>query len=146
MIETHIFFNPLFTTKDGKSLNLNKYCKERGIFKFEQLIEEKRKYLAQLPFDKTLTKVLDNISINTQVRKEDVLVTVNGDKIKLNDVTQKILYEETLLRINSQDHHSQAKLVSKLRSPITWEAGRINGELRQVESYRKMESYDEMTS
>ena len=72
--------------------------------------------MAQLPFDKILTNVLDKIIVNSQVRKENVLINLKGEEIKWNDITQKIFYEEALLRINSQ-----VKLVNKLRSPIDWE-------------------------
>ena len=119
--EEHIFFNPLLTTTNGKTINSNPYCKKHEIYKYEQLIEEKRKDLASLPFDKTLTKLLDKILILTHARKNDVFIAVNGEESDLAQTTQKLLYEQTLLRVNNYDHHSQAKIFHKLQSVIIWE-------------------------
>ena len=116
----HIFFNPMFTTENGKSLNLVKYCKENDIYRYEQLVEEKRKELAPLPFDKKLTALLDKILVSTQVRKEDILVTMEREEIKFKEITQKLLYEETLLQINSKDHHSAGKWIFKLTAYVNW--------------------------
>ena len=119
--DEHIFFNPLFTTQDGKTLKLRKYCNERNIFRYDQLIEEKRKELAHLPFDKVQTNLLDKILVSTLTHKEDILITSKEKKIKLKDITQKLLDEETLLKVNSHDHHSQAKLIRKLNTVINWD-------------------------
>lgn len=115
----HLFYNPLFTTKNGKSLVLTNYCKKRGIYKYEQLIDEKRKEMAKLPYDKILTNLLDRILIDTTVRKDDILVKQNEEEVKMPNVTQKIIYEETLLKID-RDHHSQVKWVDELDVFINW--------------------------
>ena len=118
----HIFYNPLFLTKNGKTLTPTKFCEKNRIYQYSQLIEEKRKEMAKLPFNKPLIQILDKIRVNTVVRKEDIIVTHNGQEIKLAQITQKILYEETLLSI-ARDHHSQAKWVQKLDASnihITW--------------------------
>jgi len=115
----HIFYNPLFTTANGKVLTLTKFCEKNNIYQYEQLIEEKRKEMAKLPYNKVLTKLLDKILVNTSVRKEDILTTGDGDEIKLSQVTQKILYEDTLLKVE-RDHHSQAKWVQKFNNSIIW--------------------------
>ena len=116
----HIFFNPLFTTKNGNILNMDTYCENKKIFRYDQLIEEKRKQLARDPHDKVLVKLLDKIVVDTQVRKENILVSSNGEEIKFKEITQKVLYEETLLKKCSQDHHSAAKWVRKLNTVILW--------------------------
>ena len=36
----HIFYNPLFLSKSGKTLKLTKFCEERKIFTFDQLLEQ----------------------------------------------------------------------------------------------------------
>ena len=64
--------------------------------------------------------MLSKILVNTDVRKEDVLITSNGKEIKFAQVTQKQLYEEALVRI-SGDHFSQVKWVEKLNTSIVWE-------------------------
>ena len=119
--DEHIFFNPLLKTKRNKIITSNSQCEKNKIFKYEQLIEEKRKQLASVPFDETITKFLDNIVVSTQVRKNDVFVAANGEESDLAQTTQKILYEQTLLRVNSYDHHSQSKIFNKLNSVIIWE-------------------------
>ena len=40
-------------------------------------------------------------------------------KFQFEKVTQKLLYEE-LLKVNYRDHHSSAKWVEKLQTPIDW--------------------------
>ena len=116
----HIFYNPLFTQKNGKLLTLTKYCERNNIYKLEQLLEEKVKESRQLPFDKVLTNMLSKILLDTCVRKEDILITANGEEIKFTQLTQKNLYEETLLVIG-RDHHSQVKWVVKLNTSVIWD-------------------------
>ena len=115
----HIFYNPLFKTENGKTLKLTEYCKVNNIYNYEQLVEEKRKQLDNIPFHKNLTCILDKILVDTSVRKEDILVNKKGEEIKLNLVTQKMLYEDALLSIQ-RDHHSQTKWLSKLINHIEW--------------------------
>ena len=110
----------MFTTENGRTLTLRKYCDENKIYKYKQLVEEKRKEMGKFPFNKILTNVLDKIRVNTQARKEDILVTQKGEEIKLTQITQKLLYEEILLK-TERDHHSQAKWVMKLKVSIAWE-------------------------
>ena len=116
----HIFYNPLSTKQNGKTLTLRKHCEEKHIYRYEQLVEEKRKQMDNLPFDKTLTNILDKICVSTQARKNDILVNHKGEEIKFAQITQKLLYEETLFKIQT-DHHSQAKWVRKLNDSIQWE-------------------------
>ena len=113
-------YNPLLTRENGKTLNLTKYCEENNIQKLEQLLDEKVKESRKLPFDKVLTNMLSKILLNTSVRKEDILTTTDGKEIKFTQITQKHLYEETLLSIG-RDHHSQVKWVEKLNTSINWE-------------------------
>ena len=47
------------------------------------------------------------------------MVTVQGN-IKFKDVTQKLLYAE-ILKLKYKDHHSSAKWVIKLQTPVEWE-------------------------
>ena len=116
----HIFYNPLFTNENGKPLTLTKYCEKKNIYNLEQLLDEKVKESRHFPFDKVLTNMLSKIKINTSVRKEDILVTGNGEEIKFTQLTQKYLYEETLITVG-RDHHSQVKWVLKLNKSIIWD-------------------------
>ena len=65
---------------------------------------------------------MDNIRVSTSVRQDHNLVT-QKEEYKLSQITQKILYEETLLKVTF-DHHSQYKWVQKLdqlSTHIVWE-------------------------
>ena len=64
--------------------------------------------------------MFSKIVLNTDVSKEDTLVTKTGEKIKITQLTHKKLYEEALLHTVG-DHHSQVKWVIKLNTSITWE-------------------------
>ena len=116
----HIFYNPLFTQRNGKLLTLRNYCEKNNVYILEQLFEEKVKESRKLPFDKVLTNLLSNIVLDTSVLKEDILITSNGEEIKFTQLTQKKLYEETPTVIGG-DHHSQVKWVEKLNTPIKWD-------------------------
>ena len=85
-------------------------------------MEERVKESRQLPFDKVLTNMLIKILLDIGVRKEDILITANGKEIKFIQLTQKNIYEETLLVIG-RDHHSQVKWVDKLNTvePVIWD-------------------------
>ena len=117
--EQHIFYNTLLTTENDKTLISTKYCEKKDIYKLEQLLEEKVKEVRKAPYDKLLVNMLSKIRLNTLVRKEDILVTGKGEEIKFTEVTQKQLYEETLLKRHT-DHHSQVKWIQKLDTTIDW--------------------------
>ena len=76
----HIFYNPLFKTENGKTLKLTEYCKVNNIYNYEQLVEEKRKQLDNIPFDENLTCILDKILVDTSLRKENILLNEKGKK------------------------------------------------------------------
>lgn len=117
----HLFYNKLMTGKDGKVLKATKYCEKNKIFTLEQLLDEKAKETRTLPFNAILVKMFNNILLNTNVRKDDILITrAGGEEIKLSQITQKELYEEALLNIY-RDHKSQTKWGAKLNTAILWE-------------------------
>ena len=116
----HIFYNPLFTIEYGKTLTSRNYCDENNIYRYKQLIEEKRKEMGKLPYNKILTNILDKIRVSTSVTKDDILITRDEKEIKLSEITQKLLYEEILLK-TERDHHSKAKWTRKLNVSIVWE-------------------------
>ena len=117
--QEHIFYNPLFLM-GNRTLSDTKNLEESGIYRYEQLLQEKDKEGKNLPHNKILTNMLNKIQINTSIRQDDVLITVQEEEIKMKQITQKLLYEETLFKI-SRDHHSQVKWVEKLNTPIEWE-------------------------
>ena len=108
----HLFYNPLFSGKNGNILTLTKYCERNKVYTLEPLLEEKAKESRKLSFDSTLTNMLGNLILKTNVRKYDLLVTHRGEEVKLTQITQKQLYEEALITLYG-DHHSQLKCMGK---------------------------------
>ena len=87
-------------------LKMTKYCEKNNIWTFEQLLEEKANESRDLPFNRFLLKMFNNILLNPDVRKDDIIIMQNGTEIKLKHITQTQLYEEALLKIY-RDHSSQ---------------------------------------
>ena len=130
----HIFYNPLFLNKEGKTIASTKYCEDRNIHIFEHLLQEKVKESRKQPFNKTIVNICNKILLCTSVKQEDIMTLNNGKNIKFNYVTEKVLYEEALMQIQ-RDHHSQGKWVLQLQSPIVWEEVWKN--VHNVLSYNK---------
>jgi len=118
--EENIFYNPLIMNKSGKTIKETEYFHENGIFKFGQLLEEKAKEARNLPFDKKSTALANNITLDTKVRKEDMVYLGNKRDVKMSIITQKDLYEDAILKM-STDHIHQSKWVNKLNAVILWE-------------------------
>ena len=97
----HIFYNPLQT---GKTLKLTKFCEDRGIYTFDQLLEEKIKAVRNQPVRQPLIKISDQLVLLI-TKKFDVLTLVNGDQVPFDKVTEKILYEEAIMQ-KFRAHHS----------------------------------------
>ena len=57
----HLFYNPLIVGKTGKTIKETEYFRRNGINKLGQLLEEKSKESRNLPFDKVLVKVVNDI-------------------------------------------------------------------------------------
>ena len=115
----HLFYNPLFTDENGKTFTLTQHCENNKLYTFDQLLEERAKENRKLPFDKYLIKYFDKIRLNTEITKEDNIITYSLDEIKFTDITEKQLYEEAIL-LRSGDHTSQLKWVNKLGCIGDW--------------------------
>ena len=118
--EEHVFFNPLLTLPNGKTLTPTKYCEDKGIYKLEQLLEEKSKETRKLPYDRVLTNIFSKITVNASATKYDVMITYSGEEIKFTDITHKQLYEESISK-STGDHISQTKWVEKMQTSVNWE-------------------------
>ena len=57
----HIFYNPFSLSKSGTTLKLTKFCEERKIFIFDQLLEEKIKAVRDQPVRKPLSRSVINM-------------------------------------------------------------------------------------
>ena len=84
------------------------------------MLEEKVKEVRQLQFVISLVNLYNKITLNPTVRKEDMLILMDGTEINFTEVTLKQLYEEAIHRRN-RDHHSQVKWTLKLNTAIVWE-------------------------
>ena len=72
-----------------------------------QAFEENGKRRMHLPHDKALAKLFGRVRFKLTI-KQNSLELSDGSSIEFEKVTQKLLYEEALVKI-STDHHSQAK-------------------------------------
>ena len=118
--EERIFYNPLIMSKSGKPLKETDYYRRNGIYKLGQLLQEKSKEAQNLPFDKTATALANNITLDTDVKKDDTVLLGDKKEVKMSSITQKELYEDAILKI-SRDHTYQSKWVVKLNTVIVWE-------------------------
>ena len=118
--EEQLFYNPIFQGRNGQTLRITKLCETAGVFKYRQLLDEvalrnngrpHRRYIANL-FDRIVLRDLDDWQFY-------LLNTVDGN-FQFQKVTQKMLYEQ-LLKLHYRGHHSSARRVEKLQTPIEWE-------------------------
>ena len=70
--QENIFYNPLITTNTGKTLIETKHFREKGIFKVGQLLEEKSKKSQKIQYDDKSVRLLHNIRLDMEVKKEDM--------------------------------------------------------------------------
>ena len=101
-IYIYFFYNPIFQGRNEQKLRITKPCEIAGVFTYGQL--------------------LDEVALKNNARPQRrhyLLNTVDGN-FKFQKVTQKILYEQ-LLKLHYRDHHSFAKWIEKLQTPIEWE-------------------------
>ena len=115
----HIFYNPLLVNENDKPFVLTKYFDDRKLYTLGQIFEENDKRRTHLPYDKALVKLFGNVHFQL-TPKSNQLELSDGDSVDFKKVTQKLLYEEALMRI-STDHHSQAKWVIRLGTVILWD-------------------------
>ena len=103
-----------------QTLRITKPCETAGVFTYGQLLDEvalknngrpHRRHIANL-FDRVILRDLDDW-------QQYLLNTVDGN-FKCQQVTQKHLYEQ-LLKLHYHDHHSSAKWVEKLQTPVEWD-------------------------
>ena len=115
-----MLYNPIFQGRNEQTLRITKPCETAGVFTYGQFLDEvalkdnghpHRRHIANL-FDRIILRDLGD-------RQFYLLHTVDGN-FKFQKVTQKMLYEQ-LLKLHYRDHHSSAKWVEKLHTPVEWE-------------------------
>ena len=117
----HLFYNPVFLTADGHTFPLTDHCEKMKVFRYEQLIQERKKKQDNLHHDKGLIRLLDKIQINTSLARKDVLVKGDtGKELEFLHVSQKIIYEELLYKLITL-HPFEYKWTVKFNTFFSWE-------------------------
>ena len=118
--DEQLFYNPIFQRGNGQTLSITKPCDTAGVFTYGQLLDEVALKNNGRPHRRHVANLFDCISLrDLDDRQFYLLNTVDGD-FKFQKVTQKILYEQ-LPKLHYRDHHSSAKWVAKLQTPIAWD-------------------------
>ena len=116
----NIFYNPLITNKQGKILKETEYFRRNEIFTLGHLLNEKSKESQNLSYDKKLVSLANNIILDIEVKKDDMVSLGNKTETKMAMITQKQLYKDAILK-NSRDHIHQSKWAFKLQTLILWD-------------------------
>ena len=66
-------------------------------------MEEKSKKSQKIQYDDKSVRLLHNIRLDMEVKKEDKIILGNKQEVKMSMITQKQLYEDAIL-ISSKDH------------------------------------------
>ena len=82
----------------GQTIKETNYFSIKGIYKLGQLLGERGKEARNQPFDNRATALLNNIILDTNVKKEDTFFLANSKEVKMSLITQKELYEEAIYR------------------------------------------------
>ena len=83
-------------------------------------MEEARKQDRGDPFDEKLAKFAKNIQLDMEVQTEDLVILNNNKSIKMSHITQKQLYEDSIVRTTTL-HNYQIKWIDKLQTVNLWE-------------------------
>ena len=96
----HIFYNSVFITEEGKTFPLTGYCEKMKIYLYEQLLQERSKKQRGLSHDKAITRLLDQVKINTSLARKDMLVLGDSENdIELLHTSQQVVYEQLLFKM-----------------------------------------------
>ena len=96
----HIFYNSVFLTEEGKTFPLTGYCEKMKIYLYEQLLQERSKKQRGLSHDKAITRLLDQVKINTSLARKDMLVLGDSENdIELLHTSQQVVYEQLLFKM-----------------------------------------------
>ena len=120
-LRAHLFYNPLLANENDKPFVLTKHFDDKKLYTLGQAFEENVKRRMHLPHDKAMVKLFGRVHFKL-THKRNSLELRDGSPIEFEEVTQKLFYEEALMRI-STDHHSQAKWATKfgLNTLIVWD-------------------------
>ena len=115
----HLFYNNLFLFEEN-TIPITRYFEQHNFYTFGQFLDEKTKQARDLHHNPRVVALCDQVALKAFVKKEDNLVMNNGDEIKLQCVTHKLLYEDTISKLPGF-HHSQLKWRDTLNTLIVWD-------------------------
>ena len=115
-----VFYNPVFTHENDQITRLNNYSEREGVFTYGQLLDEVTLRDNGRPYRAPIINVHDRIIIRDLTNRQEPCLVLVQRNIKFKDVTQKLLYAE-ILKLKYKDHHSSAKWVIKLQTPVEWD-------------------------
>ena len=121
----NIFYNPLVLSRSGKTIKETLYFQNNNITKLGQLFDEKAKEARNVPYDKKLVNLANNITldimnIDYNLIKEDTVFLGNTETVKMEAITQKDLYEDAIL-YRSREHSYKDKWARELEILIVWD-------------------------
>ena len=115
-----IFHTPVFTRTDNHTLRIHRYCERVGVFTYGQLLDEIALRDKGQPHRSPITNLFDRLTPPDMTDREDYCLSTTKGNVKFEGLTQKRLYSE-LIKLNYRDHHSSAKWVEKLQTPVDWD-------------------------
>ena len=74
-------------SRNGKVLKETEYFRKHKIYKLGQLLEETAKEARKLPYDKTLATLAKHIRLDTDIKKEDMVILGNTKSVKMSMIT-----------------------------------------------------------
>jgi len=96
--EEKIFYNKTFCT-NGRIIVPNETTRRHRVHSYGQLLDEVQKRANHQQYIRGIATLYDNITQKDLYnRQEHILITSNEGKIKFDNVTQKILYEEMMVK------------------------------------------------
>ena len=115
-----LFYNPIFQGRNELTLRITKPCEIAGVFTYGQLLDEVALKNNGRPHHRHIANLFDRIILRDLDDRQFYLLNKVDGNFKFQKVTQKMLYEQ-LLKLHYRDHHSSAKWVEKLQTPVEWE-------------------------
>ena len=112
--EENVFFNPIFTTNEGKVLHTSTPNYFLQIYKYGTLLDEHSLRLTQQQYRKRITNIFDKIAHVDNNDREHFTLLYNGTTSKCDEIAQKVLYELVIKGKHYKDHHSSASWSSRI--------------------------------
>ena len=112
-----LFYNPIFQGELGHTLNITKSCAQAEVYTYGRLLDEAAKRDDGRPHCRNVTDLLDRIIVTDLEERQHLLLITEAGRVPFQKVSQRLLYAQ-LLKLNYRDHHSSAKWVEKLQTPI----------------------------